>query len=187
MMDEGLTHASGVSDKLLGFARKQQAGQAPVDLNETVAAVHRLVTFNLERKKVTLELDLEPDLPAIMADGQLTQEVFMNLLLNAVDAVDEGGDVRVVTRSGADRVSLQVLDRGPGIAADLIDQIFDPFFTTKAAGEGTGLGLSISLAIVQAHGGRIDVASEPGVETTFTISFPAIDGETGSSAKDIAP
>jgi len=177
MMDEGLTHASGVIEKLLGFARKQQAGMGPVNINEPVEAVRRLVAFNLERKKVTLEMDLDPGLPLVSADRQLIQEVIMNLMLNAVDAVLEKGFIRVATLSRDDEVILEIMDRGHGIDPGQIDQIFDPFFTTKKAGEGTGLGLSISLGIIQAHGGRLDVTSEPGVKTTFTISLPAADFE----------
>lgn len=174
MMDEGLTHASGVIEKLLGFARKQQAGLGPVSVNEAVEAVRRLVSFNLERKDIDLVVDLAPDLPLIRADRQLLQEVVMNLILNAIDAADERGAIRVETRSVGREVALQVLDHGQGIAADQIDQVFDPFFTTKKAGEGTGLGLSICLGIVQAHGGRIEVASEPGIETRFTVLLPVL-------------
>ena len=174
MMDEGLTHASGVIEKLLGFARKQQTGLGPVNLNEAVEAVRRLVSFNLERKHVELKMRLDPDLPLVRADRQLIQEVVMNLILNAIDAVDEKGYIRIETRCREDVVILQVLDRGQGIPADRIDQVFDPFFTTKKAGEGTGLGLSICLGIVQAHGGRIEVASDPGVETRFTITLPVL-------------
>jgi len=184
MMDEGLTHASGVIKKLLGFARKQQAGMGPVDINEPVEAVQRLVAFNLGRKKITLEMNLEPDLPLVSADRQLIQEVIMNLLLNAIDAVQESGFIRVATLSRDGEVILEVNDRGHGIEAGQIDQIFDPFFTTKKAGEGTGLGLSISLGIVQAHGGSLGVTSEPGVETTFTISLPAADFEDGTEVEE---
>jgi|GEM_PF-486870 len=173
MMDEGLTHASGVIEKLLGFARKQQSGLGPVNLNEAVETVRRLVTFQIERKHVTLETELADDLPAILADRQLLQEVIMNLLINAVDAVDEHGYIRVSTHELDGNVVLHVHDRGQGISAADIGQIFDPFFTTKRTGQGTGLGLSISLGIVQAHGGRIDVASNPGEDTTFTITLPA--------------
>jgi len=149
----------------------------PVNINESVEAVQRLVAFNLERKKITLEMDLESGLPLVSADRQLIQEVIMNLMLNAVDAVQENGFIRVATFSRVDQVVLEIMDRGHGIPPQQIDQIFDPFFTTKKAGEGTGLGLSISLGIVQAHGGNLVVTSEPGVETTFTISLPAADFE----------
>lgn len=173
MMDEGLTHASGVIDKLLGFVRKQQTGKGPVNFNEAVEAVQRLVAFNLERKNITLEMALDPEARHVSADRQLIQEVIMNLVLNAVDAVDEQGFIRVTTGNVGDEVVLEVHDRGHGIPAEQIHQIFDPFFTTKKSGEGTGLGLSISLGIIQAHGGRLEVASEPGMGTTFTISLPA--------------
>ncbi len=149
----------------------------PVNINESVEAVQRLVAFNLERKNVTLEMDLEPGLPLVSADRQLIQEVIMNLMLNAIDAVRENGFIRVATLSRGDEVILEVMDRGHGITPHQIDQIFDPFFTTKKAGEGTGLGLSISLGIVQAHGGSLVVTSNQGVETTFTISLPAADFE----------
>ena len=183
MMDEGLTHASAVIEKLLGFARKQQAGMGPVNINESAEAVQRLVAFNLERKKVTLEMDLEPELPLVSADRQLIQEVIMNLMLNAVDAVQEKGVIRVGTRALGDEVVLEVRDHGHGIEAGHIDQIFDPFFTTKEAGKGTGLGLSISMGIVQAHGGTLDVTSDPGVETTFTITLPAADFVDGAEVE----
>lgn len=176
MMDEGLTHASGVIDKLLGFVRKQQAGMGPVNINEAIEAVRRLVAFNLERKNVTLELDLDLDLPLVSADRQLIQEVIMNLVLNAVDAVEKDGFIRVTTAARGEEVTLQVLDRGHGIPADQIHQIFDPFFTTKPSGEGTGLGLSISLGIIQAHGGRLEVESAPQAETVFTITLAAAAG-----------
>ncbi len=172
MMDEGLSHASGVIDKLLGYARKQQSGLAPVVLNDAVDAVIRLVHFKVERKNITLEMELAADLPPITADRQLIQEVIMNLLLNAVDAVSEGGFIRIKTLAGEDEVVLTVHDKGHGIPQHIQDQIFDPFFTTKETGEGTGLGLSISMGIIQAHGGVLEVSSTPESGTNFTIRLP---------------
>jgi two-component system, NtrC family, sensor kinase len=172
MMDEGLTHASGVIEKLLGFARKQQSGLAPVVLNDAVDSVVRLVRFKLEQKNITLETDLPADLPAVMADRQLMKEVIMNLLINAVDAVPDGGIIRITTLAEDKKVQLKVHDRGHGIPGEIQDQIFDPFFTTNGTGEGTGLGLSISLGIVQAHGGTLSVSSSPENGTTFTIQLP---------------
>ncbi len=172
MMDEGLSHASGVIEKLLGFARKQQSGLAPVVLNDAVESVVRLVKFKLERKSISLETELAPDLPAVVADRQLIQEVIMNLLINAVDAVPEGGLICIKTMVGGDDILLSVQDHGHGIPPHLQDQIFDPFFTTKETGEGTGLGLSISLGIIQAHGGLLAVSSNPESGTTFTVQLP---------------
>lgn len=173
MMDEGLTHASGVIEKLLGFARKQQSGLAPVVLNDAVESVIRLVNFRLGQKNITLEKELTANLQPVMADRQLIQEVIMNLLINAVDAVPDGGFIQVKTLNSGHAILLSVHDRGHGIPENILDQIFDPFFTTKDTGEGTGLGLSISLGIIQAHGGVLEVSSSPENGTTFTIQMPA--------------
>jgi len=172
MMDEGLTHASGVIEKLLGFARKQQSGLAPVVLNDAVESVIRLINFKVRQKNITLETDLAQDLPPAMADRQLIQEVIMNLCINAIDAVADGGFIQVKTTFDEGEVLLTVHDRGHGIPELIQNQIFDPFFTTKETGEGTGLGLSISLGIVQAHGGGLNVSSSPESGTTFTIQLP---------------
>jgi two-component system, NtrC family, sensor kinase len=174
MMDEGLSHASGVIEKLLGFARKQQSGLAPLVLNDAVDSVVRLVHFKLGRKNITLEIDLAENLPSVQADRQLIQEVIMNLLINAVDAVPDQGFIQIKTLSGGGNVQLAVHDQGHGIAPHIQDQIFDPFFTTKDTGEGTGLGLSISMGIIQAHGGTLEVSSTPETGTTFTIELAAL-------------
>lgn len=174
LMDEGLTSASGVLQKLLNFARKQQTAPGPVNLNDAVQSVRQLVEYNFTRKGVGLELDLEPELPAVLADRQLMQEVIMNLLLNAVDAEQEGGLVQVRSRHESAHVRLAVQDSGCGIAPEIRDQIFDPFFTTKNTGEGTGLGLSICLSIVQASGGTLEATGTAGTGATFTISLPVM-------------
>jgi two-component system, NtrC family, sensor kinase len=174
MMDEGMEQAASVITKLLGFARKQDPARVPVSMNAVVRTVARLLSFDLERKRIALDLQLQDDLPQVTGDSQLLQEVLMNLLLNSIDAVGERGYVRVRTRTGDEgRVEIEVSDRGRGISEADLPRIFDPFFTTKGTGEGTGLGLSVSLGIVQAHGGAIDVTSRPGVGTAFTVSLPA--------------
>lgn len=174
MMDEGLSSASGVIQKLLGFSRKQQSGPGMVSLNDAATTVQKLVSFNMDRKGINLVTDLEPDLPAVLADRQLIQEVVMNLLINAVDASDDGGTITLKTFGNSQGVNLTVSDDGHGIPPDDLENIFDPFFTTKDTGEGTGLGLSICLSIVQASGGAIAVESEPGAGATFTITLPMI-------------
>jgi signal transduction histidine kinase len=114
------------------------------------------------------------DLPHVHGDRDLLNQVFLNLLLNALDAVQKGGRIQVRAGSDADRgfVSVDVTDNGSGIPAHVIGSIFDPFFTTKATGQGTGLGLSMSRSIVRQHGGEIRVQSAVGAGTTFSVLLP---------------
>ena len=172
MMDEGLTSASAVLTKLLGFARKQQSGSGPVQLNEAVESVTRLVHFNLERSQVRLMTDLDPQLPRVIIDAQLVQEVIMNLVLNANDASAPGGVITVQTRQQDGQVVMVVRDEGHGISEANLQRIFDPFFTTKEPGEGTGLGLSICQSIVEAAGGTLAVESSPGKGSAFSMRLP---------------
>ncbi len=176
MMDEGLAQATAVIGKLLGYARRQTDEHRPVNLNEAVDTVQQLVAFQIERKHVRLESDLAPDLPEIVGDRQLVQEVVMNLLLNAADAVETGGAIRISTARGNGVIELSVADTGHGIPAAHLSRIFEPFFTTKKVGEGTGLGLSICHRIVEAQGGRIEVRSEPGEGTVFRVVLPIEEG-----------
>ncbi len=174
LMDEGLTNASGVINKLLGFARKQQTDPGPVNLNDAVLAVQRLVEFNLNRKGIGLELELDPQLPNVVADRQLMQEVIMNLVLNAIDTGEKDSLIRITSCPRDNQVRLVVQDFGSGIEPAILGQIFDPFFTTKKTGEGTGLGLSICLSIVQATGGTLTASSAAENGTCFTISLPVM-------------
>lgn len=177
MMDEGLTSASAVIKKLLGFARKQQTGSRWVHLNTEVNSVQRLLAFDMERKGISLETQLDPDLPAVKADRQLLQEVIMNLLINATDASSEGGEIKLNTLKKNQKVLLTVQDEGGGIPEANLEKIFDPFFTTKKTGEGTGLGLSICQSIVQAYGGSLEVTSRVNEGSTFTITLPSSDDQ----------
>jgi two-component system NtrC family sensor kinase len=117
-------------------------------------------------------MDLQP-LPTVSCYPAKLNQVVMNLIANAIQASHEGGTVTVRSRrNGDDTILIEVADQGTGIPQRIRDRIFDPFFTTKPPGEGTGLGLSISYGIVQDHGGRIDVQSEEGKGSTFTITLP---------------
>jgi signal transduction histidine kinase len=119
-------------------------------------------------------VELAPDLPAILGDADTLQQVMLNLVTNARDAVESGGEIRIVTsRRESDRtIELVVADTGHGIAPEDLTRIFDPFFTTKST--GTGLGLSLTHGIVREHGGTIDVESTPGRGTRFVLAFPAL-------------
>ena len=172
LMEEGLAHIETVVRKLLTFSRQSSRHPSHININEEIRLVLSLLAYRLEQKRISIQTELNEQLPPVFADGQLIQEVLMNLLINSYDAVAEQG--RVIIRSGRqgdDRVFVSIIDDGPGIPPELIEKIFDPFFTTKGEGEGTGLGLSVSLGIVEAHDGELTVSSRPG-ETVFTIILP---------------
>jgi two-component system NtrC family sensor kinase len=159
---------------LLEFSRQSKSNTELVDLNKVLEDTLSLVTKQALFFNINLVQNLAPELPRVMADGSQFQQVFMNILMNAVQAMDERGTITVVTRRLVhDKcVEVAISDTGHGILPDQIDRIFDPFFTTKASGRGTGLGLSIAYGIVTTHRGTISVASEVGKGSTFTIRMP---------------
>ena len=159
---------------LLSFARPGHGGQGPVDLNQVVEETLLLAEKQIARAGITIRRSLAPGLPPIRGDAGTLQQVVLNLVTNAGEAIDGPGEIRIETRTvpePAGAVQLTVSDTGAGIAPEALPRIFDPFYTTKA--EGTGLGLSVSHGIVRDHGGTIDVQSRPGFGTTFVLTFPA--------------
>lgn len=164
--------ASEIVNSLLNFSRTSAGEFTEIDLNRTVEETISLVRHQLERVQVRIALELHPDLPVIRGNSGKLQQVFLNLVLNARDAMDGGGTLTVRTGAGQSAVLVEITDTGQGIAAENLQRIYDPFFTTKAARKGTGLGLSVSYGIVQEHGGSIEVQSRPGQGTTFHLEFP---------------
>jgi PAS domain S-box-containing protein len=167
-----------IAQGLLSFARQSPGERAPVDVNHVVEETLLLLDRQIAKSGITLRRKLAPGLPLVRGDGNALQQVVLNLLTNARDALPEGGEIVIETspvreRPGAVRV--KVRDSGRGIPPETIPRIFDPFFTTKS--NGTGLGLSISHGIVRDHGGTLDVESQPGRGTTFVIEFPGVAGE----------
>jgi two-component system, NtrC family, sensor kinase len=173
LINEGLQHIESVVQKLLGYARHQPASFVEASLNAELQRVLDLLEFQLRQKDVVLEAALDPDVPLVRVDPNLMQEMLMNLLLNSIDAIEQGGTIRVRTGSAADdHVFVSVTDNGSGIQPEHLQQIFEPFFTTKETGQGTGLGLAVTLGIVELHKGAIRVHSVPGKKTTFTVTLP---------------
>ena len=173
LINEGLENIESVVQKLLGFARKSTQSSQPVDLTATIRQVIALLEYRITQKQIHLQLVLAPDLPPIIGDGSLLQEVIMNLLMNSYDAIVDNGTILVKTQWLPEAgVSLIIKDNGMGMASEEIDKIFDPFYTTKQPGEGTGLGLSVALGIVQAYGGRIEVESVIGRGSKFSVILP---------------
>jgi PAS domain S-box-containing protein len=164
-----------IAKGLLSFSRQSPAERAPVRLGDVVRETLLLAGKQLTRDGIQLILDLDDALPVIVGDTNALQQVVLNLLTNARDALPSGGHIRIETRRAPDRshaVRLTVEDTGRGVCPDDLARIFDPFFSTKP--RGTGLGLSISDGIVREHGGTIDVESEVGRGTRFVLTFPAV-------------
>ena len=164
-----------IIENLLKFARQEQVEFGEVDVSQVVADALAIVDHQLGINSVKVEMDVEPGLPGCRGNANQLQQVLMNLMINAQQAMGgRGGTVRLSARrleEGA--LELRVSDNGPGIPKEIRAKIFDPFFTTKPAGLGTGLGLSVSYGIVKDHGGEIRLESEQGVGTTFIITLPS--------------
>jgi signal transduction histidine kinase len=159
---------------LLAFSRRSRPHRTNADLNTIIRSSTNLLAHKIKLANATLTLQLQETLPTLMCDPSQMQQVIINLVMNAADAVQArgGGTVTVRTSAATDHVKLDVADTGEGIAEENLSKIFDPFFTTKAEGKGSGLGLAVVYGIVDAHGGVIDVTSSVGVGTTFGITLP---------------
>jgi two-component system, NtrC family, sensor kinase len=173
---EEAERASNIVKSLLGFARKQDRRRQPTPLRPLLEATLLLLRNELMARGVESRLEVEPDLPAPAADATQLQQVLVNLINNAAQAIASTGRLGTIVvraRPWLDGVAIDVCDDGPGMSEELALRVFDPFFTTKPEGHGTGLGLSISHGIVKEHGGRITLATEKGRGATFTVQLPA--------------
>ncbi|HZQ82745.1 MAG TPA: ATP-binding protein [Gaiellaceae bacterium] len=178
--------ASALTRQLLTFARKREPSLELIDLNDAIISVEVLLR-RLLGPTIRIESDFAMDLRAVRADRAQLEQALINLALNARDAMPDGGHLRMATQSAPQAAILQVSDTGVGMDDETRDRIFEPFFTTKPTGEGTGLGLANVYAIVADAGGDIEVASEPGAGTTFTITFPAAEGAQWAGDVSRAP
>ncbi len=184
-MSHGSERIKGIVDGLRGFARKDEGLLVDtVDVNTLLGATTRLVQ-NEVNKHATIELDLGEDLPSFSGNSQKIEQVLVNLIVNAAQAMadDVKGLIRVTTRREGSHIAIRIADNGRGMDEKTQKQIFDPFFTTKRTKGGTGLGLAISFRIIEEHGGTITVASEFHKGTTFTVRLPVGDDDTKMAEK----
>ena len=171
--------ASEIVNNLLNFSRTTGTEFSSVSLNKVIADTLALLEHQFRTARITVRDDLAPDLPSIHGSPGRLQQVFLNLFLNAKDAMAENGGTLTVSTSNGEGVNVTISDTGAGIPPEHVHRIYDPFFTTKAApregqGRGTGLGLSVTYGIIQEHAGKIRVESRPGEGTTFILEFPLI-------------
>ncbi len=179
--------ASQVVKDLLAFARRSEPLREPLDLHLVLERTLRLRGYQLSANKIELEENLAAELPSVVGDARQLQQVCLNLVTNAIQAMTTmgGGKLVVTTRVDVGHVVLEMQDTGPGIPEAAMAHIFEPFFTTKGEGEGTGLGLSVSYGIVSAHGGKIEVSDTSPAGTTFRVTLPAApDDEYGPQIYD---
>jgi len=166
--------ASEIVNNLLNFSRTGGSEIANVDVNLVVEETLSLVSHPLKTSQIQIVKNLADGLPAVRGSANKLQQVFLNLFLNARDAMPSGGILEVRTAAQNGSVEIDVADTGMGIPREHIHKIFDPFFTTKASGRGTGLGLSVSYGIIKEHSGKVDVRSTPGKGTSFHVELPAV-------------
>lgn len=184
-MDDAVRRADQVIKGLLDFSHSNKLSLAPGDLNALIEDTLRLVTHEFQQRNIALRTQLSPSNPPINMDANKIQQVLINMLMNAAQAVDRDGEVTLgchvenLADGGtvgrfegqAAIVRLRIVDSGPGISEENLDKLFDPFFTTKPVGEGTGLGLSVSRNIIELHGGRLDIRNSSAGGAMITIDF----------------
>lgn len=177
-----------IVEDLLKFSRSTQTRKEAGSLHQAVEEVVNVVRHHFELDNVMITCELDPAVPPMVIDKEKIEQVFMNLVMNAKQAIGKNGAIQVTSRFDPERklVTVQVKDTGGGIEARHLPRIFDPFFTTKKTGEGTGLGLSVSYGIVQHHNGEILVASEPGTGSTFSVVLPVQQSELMVPQADLA-
>ena len=173
-IEEHVDRARKITHSMLGFARRMEPRLDDVEINKVLDQTIEILANHARINDIEIKTDFTDRLPVIASDHSQLQQVFMNLINNAIDAIGSDGTIDISTRVEKEYIIISVHDDGPGIPEPMRKKIFDPFFTTKQSGKGTGLGLSISYSIIEKMGGRITVASEPGQGTTFVVALPVV-------------
>ncbi|MGE5610194.1 MAG: sensor histidine kinase [Bacillota bacterium] len=180
---EQVSRINQIVRQMTRFAHPGDGQWRILGLNELVDKALGMVRFDPRMKRVKLELELAAGMPTVQVISESVQQVLVNLLLNALDAMEEVPEPRLLLRTKATQqyCSISIIDNGPGIKPEYQDRLFEPFFTTKPVGKGTGLGLAISYSLIREHGGEIIVESPPGNGTTFTVRLPT----KGSGVREV--
>lgn len=176
--------ASAITRRLLGFSRAPEHVRAPADVNRTVEETVALLEGEARRHRIAVARDYQPDLAPVWTDASQVQQVVLNVLGNAMDAIGHDGEIRVATRRDGDWLRIVLADSGPGLSPEACRRLFEPFFTTKPAGKGTGLGLFVSRTIAERLGGDLTAESRPGGGSAFTLRLPCREPEEGGLTWD---
>lgn len=172
LVRDGLKRIERTIHNLLDFSRPREMSLEPTSINHNLRHVVELVEYQLRKRKIEVRMELAAQEPIVLADHFQMEQLFLNLVLNAVQSMPGGGLLTLRTRVSEGTVEAEVEDTGPGIDPAIRERIFDPFFTTREVGEGTGLGLAVSDSIVRAHGGTIGIESEEGHGALFRVRLP---------------
>jgi signal transduction histidine kinase len=161
------------------YTYMDQAPEQEIDIHSGLESTLTILAYKLRKKSIHVERNFDRSIPKICAFGVELNQVWTNLIVNAIDAMQDGGTLKLTTCQDPFDAVVEVEDNGSGIAPDALSRIFDPFFTTKGVGEGTGLGLDTAMRVIKKHRGEIDVKSTPG-ETVFRVSIPKAKGVVNS-------
>jgi PAS domain S-box-containing protein len=183
-MEQELQRTSRIIRNLLDFSRQSEPNMRAVEINNVIEAALQLVGHQISLENIKLEKELDEPLPLVLADFDKIQQVLINIIMNAIQAMPDGGNLEITTsaakgikigESDKNTVRIDISDTGVGISKENLSKLFTPFFTTKEKGKGVGLGLPVVHGIIEQHKGKIEVNSEPDVGTTFTIYLEAMD------------
>lgn len=172
VVNQSVNRCKAITHRLLGFARRTDIQTEPLDINEIIREVLQFLDNAMLYNRIKLELDLGDNLPQANSDHLQLQQIFLNIINNAIDAIGKNGLIHIRSQVLEDSIQVFIQDNGPGIAEELLPKIFEPFYTTKETGKGTGLGLSITYGLVKKLGGEITVQSHLGHGAIFTITIP---------------
>jgi two-component system NtrC family sensor kinase len=172
-MDLAITHSSKLVSNLLDFARQKPPDLKPIEISKVIDQAISLVGHQAQLTKIKLIREETPSLPLVKGDSGQLQQVLINLIVNGIQAMPNGGELKIISFTDGDLVKVAIQDIGEGIPPENMDKLFTPFFSTKDEVKGVGLGLAVSYGIIQSHGGNIEVQSQLGKGSTFTTSLPA--------------
>ena len=171
-IEDHVKRAKGITQRMLGFGRRMNPGRTEVLLNSLADDACEMLRAEANNRNIVLSRNFDAALPVIYSDPSQLEQVLINIIDNALDAIGRNGEVAITTRKDGEGAAIVISDNGPGMDEATRQRIFDPFFTTKKVGEGTGLGLAICFSILEKLGGHIAVESTPGKGTVFTIILP---------------